>query len=281
MEGAMARLGVLAVLVLVGLLASGPVLAQGAGGDAGAGDAAGASAPSDVAPGAAPAGDAAAGTQRDYVKEVLSAPSVWDGFYIDVGLGFANHGGQIGPVIPGPSGTSGFSTTHPRYGEAVRTDIGDGFAFNLELGYTILGFATVAADISWSGRLGSKINMEGAAAAGALLGVHPLRFYKADLPVDSMLYVGVDYTFMYYHEDAFQQEVEGKGWLGTAIPFGLRTWWHPSESSPLVLGIDLRLVKSNLHTWIYSQSDGIESDLSDDPVSTTRFEPRLILGWHY
>lgn len=218
--------------------------------------------------------------------------SLWAGPFLQLQVGYGTHGGDAGPVIPDPKThifNGGFSTwkglgcptpAASCYDDAVTTARGDGLTAALQFGYNILGWASIWADLSWKGSFGSKVEMAGTGTVSMMAGFHPLRAWRPDAPFDAKLYVGYGFfDILYYYEAEFQQEVKGKAWTGSAIPFGLSGEWRVPGSS-LALGLDLRWVRAAYDTWIYNNDKDISSDTAANPVTTFRFEPRLTFAWH-
>lgn len=264
--------------------------------------------PAEVAPAGQPTGAAPAApamTPFEAAPQAFepSSDSSWGGFFLSLNVGYASSGGKAGPRIPPPtrggvplSTNIGQSWTGwqdvncvgggvyvPRcYDVAVSTDGGAGLAAALQVGYNILGYFSFWGDFSWHGSFGSKTDTAGAGTVAAMLGLHPLRLWRADLPVDLKLYGGYGFfEILYYYEmqlDA-QMEAKGKSWLGSAIPFGLSFEYRISDSV-FALGADLRFVAASYNEWIYNY-DNDEKSVLTTPETTFRFEPRLIMGWHF
>ena len=222
--------------------------------------------------------------------------AAWQGFFLQFNVGYGTDGGDAGPAVPTPNqgnvtingssfeqwrtkgclfGTSGC------YNEAIRTNSGSGLAVAFQIGYNILGYASLWADFAWKGSFGSKAEMAGTGTASLMVGFHPLRFWRADTPVDVRLYGGYGFfDILYYYETVFQVEATGKAFTGTAIPFGLSSQYRIPDSV-FAIGVDLRLVRASYDKWIYNNDKDIASDLSSAPVTTLRFEPRVVFGWHF
>lgn len=240
---------------------------------------------------------------RTPIIDTIPAPeaeSQFAGGFFRLNLGYAGHGGEAGPAIPdmtaGSSdiklvGANSFAGWRKKgclfgsaacYNRAIRSDVGSGIAVALQGGYNIKGYVSIWGDLSWHGSFGSKKDIAGAGTAAAMLGIHPLRFWRADLPVDVMVYGGYGFfEILYYHETEFQTEAKGKAWTGTSIPFGLLTEYRFRRSGPFAMGLDLRLVNGRYNKWIYNNDKDYSSNLGSDPHTTLRFEPRLTMGWHF
>lgn len=237
--------------------------------------------------GSAPAGDDAEGSAPRHAKKAR-----WDGFFVSFNLGYAGAGGKDGPIIPplqqgstppppDTPDTSSLKASSPtRYNRAVTTNRGSGAALALQIGYNILGYASIWADLSWHGTFGSTVDMAGAGTAAALVGFHPLRFVRdGQLPVDVKLYGGYGFfDINYYYEAEMQVDAKGKAWTGTSLPFGVQTEFRLSEH--FAIGLDLRLVKASYDKWIYNNDKDIASHLSA-PETTLRFEPRVSFAGHF
>lgn len=240
---------------------------------------------------------------RTPIIDTIPAPEVesqFEGGFFRLNLGYAGHGGEAGPAIPDMtagsssitlSGANSFATwrrkgclfgTAACYNRAIRSDVGSGLAVALQGGYNIKGYVSIWGDLSWHGSFGSKKDIAGAGTAAVMLGLHPLRFWRADLPVDVMVYGGYGFfEILYYYETEFQTEAKGKAWTGSSIPFGLLTEYRFRRGSPFAMGLDLRLVNGRYSKWIYNNDKDYSSNLESKPHTTLRFEPRLTLGWHF
>jgi hypothetical protein len=225
------------------------------------------------------------------------ATPLWQGAFIALDLGYATSGGRGGPLIPDlAAGAAEVSFSYGSfaqwqakgclfgnmacYDRAVTTDVGAGFAADLQIGYSILGYASLWADLSWHGSFGSKTDTAGAGTVAVIAALQPLRFWRPDLPVDLRLYAGWGFfEILYYYETEFQPEAKGKAWLGSAIPFGLDLRYRVPDSV-FAAGVDLRFVQGAYDEWIWNYDDDVKSKLNA-PETTLRFEPRLVLAWHF
>ncbi|MBM4345597.1 MAG: hypothetical protein FJ100_19675 [Deltaproteobacteria bacterium] len=239
------------------------------------------------------------GIDADAPKAV-AADSVWAGFFFQFGFGYASHGGQAGPQIPAVKGTLEYhgqtykgslkmQDLQPfgvKYNELVRTDVGSGMAAMLQFGYNVAGYVSLWLDIAAHGTISTdKKSMSGGGGISFLAGVHPLRFVRPDLPVDTKLYYG--YTpldVLAYNENQIQPDYKAKAWLGPATPFGLHTEWKPKVKGAFALGLDLRMVHASYNQWYYNWDKEQYSSPGTDgtaEVTTLRFEPRLTLAAHF
>ena len=225
--------------------------------------------------------------------------ATFEGFFLSLNVGHSNHGGEAGPLIPDPTAGSGTVTStwgtfaqwrsvgcligdRACYNRAITTARGDGVAANVQIGYNIKGYVSLWADLAWSGSFGTTADSAGIGTASAMLGVHPLRFWRDDLPVDVRLYGGYGFfESLYYYETEFQTEVKLKGWFGTSIPFGLHTELKIDRDGVFALGVDLRFVAGSYTKWVYNNDKDIASRFDANPVTNFRFVPRLSLGWHF
>lgn len=225
--------------------------------------------------------------------------STFEGFFVNIDLGYSGTGGEAGPLIPDMQAGAGsvssswgtfqawkakgclFGTANC-YNRAITTERGGGLAAALQLGYNIKGYVDLALDFAWSGSFGSTADMAGIGTVSTLLGIHPLRFWRDDLPVDLRLYSGFGvFEVLYYYETEFQTEAKGKAWTGTSVPFGLQTEYKIDKEGAFALGLDLRMVRGSYNKWIYNNDKDIASRLDDAPVTTLRFAPRLTFGFHF
>jgi hypothetical protein len=222
--------------------------------------------------------------------------ATFEGFFLSLNLGYATAGGKDGPVIPSP-----YDNTFPVnglsfaqwaqtgcvfpgrlcYAKAVTTNKGAGFAPNLQIGYNIKGFVSLWTDLSWHGSFGSKVDTAGNGTVAAMLGLHPLRFWRDDLPIDVRLYGGYGFfDVAYYYEAEMQAEAKGKAWTGTALPLGLALEYKLDEDGVFALGADLRTVEATYDRWIFNYDKDITSKLTT-PETTSRTEGRMSFGWHF
>ena len=227
------------------------------------------------------------------------AKASFEGFFLNVDVGYSGTGGEPGPLIPDMTAGAGEVTATWKnfeswkakgclvgskgcYDRAITTDRGGGLAAALQLGYNIKGYADLALDFAWSGSFGSTADMAGIGTVSTLIGIHPLRFWRDDLPVDLRLYSGFGvFEVLYYYETEFQVEAKGKAWTGTSIPFGLQTEYKLDKDGVFALGADLRFVRGSYNKWIYNNDKDIASRMDNDPVTTLRFAPRLVFGFHF
>ena len=267
------------------------------------------SGPITIAPALAPTASPAAGiaptpAAAPATPQVFepNADPLWGGFFLSLNVGYASSGGTAGPVIPQPTGGglvgfiiggSSWSQWQQKncigpgavarcYDKAVTTDVGSGVAAAFQVGYNVAGYASFWADFSWHGSFGSKTDTAGAGTVAVMLGLHPLRFWRPDAPVDVTLYAGYGFfEILYYYETQLdpQMEAKGKSWLGTAIPFGL-SFEYRIPGSVFALGADLRFVAASYDEWVYNYDNDQKSAMSP-AITTLRFEPRLVMGWHF
>lgn len=224
--------------------------------------------------------------------ESATVKAKWQGFFLSLNIGYSTHGGEAGVAIPQPNKliSPSFASWKEKgclvgtlqcYDRAVTTARGDGLAAALQIGYNILGYASVWADFAWNGSFGSAADNAGAGTVSLIAAIHPLRFWRPDAPFDVKLYAGYGFfEILYYYEAEFQNEADGKAWTGTAIPFGLSGEWRVPDSV-FAIGLDLRFVRGSYDKWIYNNDKDISSDISADPVTTMRFAPRVTFGWHF
>lgn len=225
--------------------------------------------------------------------------ATFEGFFVNIDLGYSGTGGEAGPLIPDMQAGAGevqasYGTfqawkakgcligANACYNRAITTDRGGGLAAAIQLGYNIKGYADLALDLAWSGSFGSTADMAGIGTVSTLIGIHPLRFWRDDLPVDVRLYSGFGvFEVLYYYETEFQTEAKGKAWTGTSIPFGLQTEYKIDRDGVFALGADLRFVRGSYNKWIYNNDKDIASRIDDEPITTLRFAPRLTFGFHF
>ena len=220
--------------------------------------------------------------------------SQFEGFFLNLNLGYATSGGRDGPDIPAlsvggndpPAGTPSVKATasaYPdKYKRAITTDKGAGLAIAIQIGYNIKGYVSLWADISGHGSFGSSLDTAGVGTGAVMVGFHPLRFVKkGQLPVDTKLYGGFGFfEILGYQEAEFQIDAKGKAWLGTSIPFGLATEYKFDKKGAFAMGLDLRFVAASYDKWVYNNDKDISSKLTT-PETTFRFEPRVMFGWHF
>lgn len=241
--------------------------------------------------------------ERDATAEAVKARteeekkpdrSIFEGFFLNLNLGYGLAGGTDGPVIPplqqgstpppaGTPDTAALKALSPtRYDRAVTTNRGSGVAAGIQIGYNIKGYVSIWADLGWHGTFGSTADLAGGGTASAIVGFHPLRFAKnGQLPIDVKLYGGYGFfDINYYYEAEFQIDAKGKAWTGTAIPFGLSSEYKFDKKGVFAMGLDLRFVRASYDKWIYNNDKDIASHLTT-PETTLRFEPKLMFGWHF
>lgn len=228
----------------------------------------------------------------DVVAAATTSRASFEGFFFSLNLGYATAGGQDGPRIPmlthggaaPPPGTpdlAAYAASGDAYKRIVTTNRGEGPGAGLQFGYNIKGFVSLALDLTWHGSFGSKTDTAGNGTVAALLGVHPLRFWRHDLPVDIKLYGGYGFfDILYYYEADIQTEAKGKAWTGSALPFGMQTEYRFDPKGVFALGLDLRAVQGAYTKWIYNYDNDITSNPAT-PVETFRKEARLTFGWHF
>lgn len=245
-----------------------------------------AKAPAAKTAGAAPAASAGpvAAAPKAKADDWRRGRAAWDGFYIQFGVGYGSVSGTAGPQIPDARSATTIvplgQLNSTRYAGAVTTDRGAGLAASLTFGYNIQGYASLALDLAWQGNFGAKTDVDGVGVPSLTVGIHPLRFWRSDLPMDLRLYGGYGiFDIAYYFEDQMQGEAKGKSWTGTSIPLGA-TFTYRIPKSVFVVGLDLRYTMASYDTWNYNYDDKIKSDLTT-PETTSRFTTKLLLAWHF
>jgi hypothetical protein len=228
----------------------------------------------------------------DVAPAVTASRASFEGFFFSLNFGYATAGGQDGPIIPmlthggaaPPPGTpdlAAYAGSGDAYKRIVTTNRGEGVGAGLQFGYNIKGVVSLALDLTWHGSFGSKTDTAGNGTVAGLLGLHPLRFWRHDLPVDVKLYGGYGFfDILYYYEADIQTEAKGKAWTGTALPFGVQTEYRFDPKGVFALGLDLRAVQGAYTKWIYNYDNDITSNPAT-PVETFRKEARLTFGWHF
>ncbi|GEM_PF-4193367 len=168
------------------------------------------------------------------------------------------------------------------YKDWVRTDAGSGFAFDLKLGYNILGYGSVETYVCGHLNMDSGGGkFEGAGYWGFLGRVFPFQFVE-QLRVtrfDPSLYFGGGFiNYMGYHRGDYDPQHKTRGWNGTHLMFGaaLDYYIHKSVS----VGLDLRFI---LPTWKTFHEDW-DDDITFEPASsatTLVFAPMANITFHF
>ncbi len=215
----------------------------------------------------------------------------FQGLFVKLGLGYGSVSGTDGPTIPEVTctncssipGLAIFRASAPdRYAQAVTTNKGSGMAAGLEIGYNILGYGSIAADLAWQGSpFGSSTDNAGVGLGGGTIGFHPLRFVKkGKFPLDVRLYGGFTYGISYYYENAMQVDAKGKAWTGTAPLYGLTAEYMFKRRGIFALGFDVRNVMPGYTKWYYNYDNDQTSKL-DSPQNTSNWVFKLMLCWHF
>lgn len=188
---------------------------------------------------------------------VLAAPAAHarphEGGYFGLGLGYSLSIGDRGVALkdaPAGPGSPGFD-------EAVRTEFGSGFAFELRFGWLI---GPVAPEISLAGH-GTFDGENGAGYPTLGVRFHPMMLVKdLDLPFDASIFVSAGYAIGGYQPDL--TGIDSKGWEGFALSFGLGATYQFSER--IRLGFDVRFTMPFYSNFMWDNDD----DIDFEPVET-------------
>ncbi len=212
------------------------------------------------------------------------AKARWAGPFLILGPGYSTKSGEVGVPIPDTSGGTGAATklsslSKDKYDAAVRTDKGNGVGLDLQLGYNLLGFASIWADLAWHGSFGSTLETAGTGSGALMLGFHPLRFIGDDLSIDVRVFGGYGlYEINHYNEDGTQAAAKGKAWTGNNITLGGSFEYRLTDSA-ISFGLDVRQVFGRYNTWVYNFDNDIRSQVSQS-VHKDRFEAHATIGFH-
>lgn len=212
------------------------------------------------------------------------AKARWAGPFLILGPGYSTKSGEMGVPIPDTTGGTGTATKlsslpKEKYDAAVRTDKGNGVGLDLQLGYNILGFASIWADLAWHGSFGSSLETAGTGSGALMVGLHPLRLIGDDLSIDVRVFGGYGlYEINHYNEDGTQAAVKGKAWTGNNITLGGSFEYRLTDSA-ISFGVDVRQVFGRYNTWVYNFDNDIRSQI-DESVHKDRFEAHATIGFH-
>jgi len=180
-----------------------------------------------------------------------------EGGYIGIGFGYALVSGDRGAGLK----LNPFSNVQPggaAYEDIVRTDFGEGIAFELRFGWL---FGPVAAEIGVVGH-GTTDFKNGAGYPMLTVRFHPLMLVDSlvDLPFDFNVFVGAGYAIGGYHHDTLNDD---KGWEGWAFSTGLGVSYDLSER--VRIGLDLRFVLPQYSSFLVDWDDDIRATPSKTP----------------
>ena len=191
---------------------------------------------------------------------VLAAPSAHarphEGGYFGLGLGYSLSIGDRGVALKANNVAIPPSPSTPGFDEAVRTEFGSGFAFELRFGWLI---GPVAPEISLAGH-GTFDGENGAGYPTLGVRFHPMLLVKdLDLPFDASVFVSAGYAIGGYHSTTVD---DSKGWEGFALSFGLGATYQFSER--IRLGFDVRFTMPFYSNFMWDNDD----DIDFEPVET-------------
>lgn len=204
------------------------------------------------------------------------------GMIFGISLGGALVSGDQGVKLEPAGSWIESHTTDDQFKDWVRTDAGSGFAFDLKLGYNILGYAAIETYIN------GHINMdsgggkfEGAAYWGFLGRYFPFQHFEQlrTTKFDPNVYFGGGFiNYNGYHRGDYDPQHKTRGWNGTHLLFGaaLDYYIHKSVS----VGVDLRFI---LPTWNSFMEDW-DNDINYEPASPASsfvFEPMANITFHF
>ena len=218
------------------------------------------------------------------VPSTAHAKARWQGPFLILGPGYSTKSGAVGVPIPDTSGGTGAATklsslSKEKYNAAVRSDKGNGIGLDLQLGYNILGLASIWADLAWHGSFGSSLETAGTGGGALMVGFHPLRLISSDLAMDLRVFGGYGlYEISHYNEDGTQAAVKGKAWTGNNITLGGSFEYRLTDSA-ISFGLDVRQVFGRYNTWVYNFDNDIRSYTSE-AVKKDRFEAHATIGFH-
>ena len=210
----------------------------------------------------------------------------WAGPFLLLGPGYSTASGAAG--VAGVAELTGGSDATPKlgsmkpekYAEGVRTDRGNGIGMTMQLGYNIMGYASVWADLGWHGSFGGGVNTAGTGAGALMVGVHPLRMWRDDLDIDLRVYGGYGvYEINHYNETGFQDVAKGKAWTGSNATVGASFEYRLTESA-ISFGLDVREVLGSYNTWVYNFSNDVKAVADPAQARKNRMEASVTIGFH-
>ncbi len=164
----------------------------------------------------------------------------------------------------------------------VRTDAGSGFAFDLKLGYNVLGYGSVETYINGHLNMDSGGGkFEGAAYWGFLGRYFPFQHFAnlKSTAFDPNIYFGGGLiNYQGYHRGDYDPTHKTRGWSGTHILFGAALDYYLNKS--VSVGIDLRFILPNWKTFYEDWDD----DITFEPASSATtfvFEPMANITFHF
>lgn len=211
----------------------------------------------------------------------------------------ASEGGMVfgislgGAMVSGDQGVllKGATTSNPsskEYKDWVRTDSGSGFAFDLKLGYNILGYASIETYVNGHLNMNSGGGkFEGTGYWGFLGRYFPFQHFEKlrTTDFDPNIYFGggfINYNGYHLKYDCNATgtycEHDTRGWSGTHILFGAALDYYVHKS--VSVGIDLRFIIPNWKTFYEDWND----DITFEPKSSTTgfvFEPMANITFHF
>lgn len=164
----------------------------------------------------------------------------------------------------------------------VKTDAGSGFAFDLKLGYNVLGYGSVETYINGHLNMNSGGGkFEGAAYWGFLGRYFPFQHFDnlKSTAFDPNIYFGGGFiNYMGYHRGDYDVEHKTRGWSGTHILFGAALDYYLNKS--VSVGLDLRFLLPTWDTFFEDWDDSVTPQ-PKSPVSNFVFQPMANITFHF
>lgn len=162
--------------------------------------------------------------------------------------------------------------------DQVRTDSGSGFGFGMRLGYNVLGYGGLEAQVFGHGNKDSgKGKSEGSAHVSMVARVCPLQFVEElkERKYDPSLYFGYGLiSFNGYHQKV---DGKGRGWSGDALQFGAAFDYDVGRG--VSVGLDLKFIKPAYNEYIANWDDDITFEPDGSP-STWVIAPLATITFH-
>jgi hypothetical protein len=206
------------------------------------------------------------------------------GFYLGLGLGYASVSGDTGIELQNIAKDPDSYGPDADLNELVRSDAGSGFAFNIRMGYNILGVVAIEGDFGASGNnISNGDEVEGQAGAFFSVKLFPFQFFEQfdDRFWDPYLFGGGGVYFMGYHPDAhppYEMANDGRAWWpSSAAKYGIGCDFYVGPF--MSLGIDLAFIHGFHSTFNIDYDDNITSDAKKSGASFA-FQPTIKFNVH-
>ena len=227
---------------------------------------------------------------------IAPAAQAKKGFYFGFNLGYATVSGDTAITMQNPEldPDSGFDKNIGGLQTDLRklftTEVGEGFNAEFRMGYNILGFVAIEANIQAHGNnLSDSNKLAGVGFIGSLVRFFPAQIFREvdDRWWDPYIFIGGGVYFMGFNPDAHPEDTrfpsminDGRAWFpSAAVKYGLGVDFYIVRF--FSMGIDLAFVNGFHDTFRIDNEEDVSTSPVGGSAGSFSFAPTAKLTFHF